>query len=175
MLALMGGYFLIFLARVTDVSLATLRMLLLVRGKRFYAAGIGIFEVTIYVVALKYVVDRLNDPASLVFYAMGFATGNIVGSLIEEKVALGQVTVQVITLHNPLELAETLRAAGFGVTITEGQGRDGSHPILNLSFPRRQLNTIQQMVNNWDPEAFVVVHEARTTHGGFCRYRSKGK
>ncbi|GEA16371.1 MAG: hypothetical protein PWR22_312 [Moorella sp. (in: firmicutes)] len=175
MLALVGGYFLIFLARVTDVSMATLRMLLLVRGKRFYAAGIGFFEVSIFVVTLKYVVDRLNDPASLVFYAMGFATGNIVGSLIEEKVALGQVTAQVITLHNPLELAGTLRAAGFGVTVTEGQGRDGCHPILNLSFPRRQLNVIQQMVNKWDPEAFVVVHEVRTTYGGFCHYRRKGK
>lgn len=175
MLALIGGYFLIFLARVADVSMATMRMLLLVRGKRFYAAGIGIFEVTIYVVALKYVVDRLSDPVSLICYALGFATGNIVGSFIEEKVALGQVTVQVITLREPLQLAEALRTAGFGVTVTEGQGRDGSHPILNLSFPRKQLGVVQQMVNDWDVNAFVVVHEARTTHGGFCHYRRKGK
>ncbi len=175
MLALVGGYFLIFLARVTDVSMATLRMLLLVRGKRFYAAGIGIFEVTIYVIALKYVVDRLNDPVSLIFYALGFATGNIVGSFIEEKVALGQVTVQIITLKDPMELAENLRAAGFGVTVTEGQGRDGSHPILNLGFPRKQLNIVRDMVKAWDPNAFVVVLEARTTYGGFCHYRRKGK
>ncbi|MBC7325917.1 MAG: DUF2179 domain-containing protein [Moorella sp. (in: Bacteria)] len=175
MLALAGGYFLVFLARVTDVSLATLRMLLLVRGKRFYAAAIGLFEVTIYVVTLKYVVDRLGDPASLLFYALGFASGNIVGSLIEEKVALGQVTVQVITLKSPLELADTLRTAGFGVTITEGQGREGSHPILNLSFPRRQLAEMKQIVNQWDAGAFVVIQEVRTTYGGFYRNRRMGK
>ncbi|BCV20436.1 DUF2179 domain-containing protein [Moorella sp. Hama-1] len=175
MLVLLGGYLLIFLSRVTDVSLATLRMLLLVRGKRFYAAGIGLFEVTIYVVALKYVVDRLSDPVSLAFYALGFATGNVVGSLIEEKVALGQLTMQIISLAAPLQLAEALRAAGFGVTITEGTGRDGPHPILNLTLPRRQLNEIQQLIREWDPAAFVAIHELRTAYGGFCRYWRKGK
>ncbi|MDN5344569.1 MAG: hypothetical protein PWQ18_680 [Clostridia bacterium] len=175
MLALVGGYFLIFLARVSDVSLATLRMLFLVRGKRFYAAGIGLFEVTIYVVALKFVVDRLSDPFSLASYALGFATGNIIGSLIEEKIALGQLTVQIITLRSPLELAQELRTAGFGVTITEGQGREGCHPILNLSIPRRQVGEIQRVVDGWDPGAFVVIHEARTAYGGFYPYRRKGK
>lgn len=85
MIPLVVGYVLIFLARVTDVSLATLRMLLLVRGKRLLAASIGLFEVTIFVIVLKYVVDRLTDPFSVAAYALGFATGNIVGSLIEEK------------------------------------------------------------------------------------------
>jgi len=174
-LALLGGYFIIFMARVVDVSMATLRMLLLVRGKRFYAATIGLFEVTIYVVTLKYVVDRLNDPASLIFYALGFATGNIVGSMIEEKMAMGQLTAQVITLRSPLELADTLRNKGFGVTITEGQGREGYHPILNLSFPRRLLNEMQSVVNQWDQNAFVVIHEVKTACGGFYPYQRKGK
>lgn len=175
MLTLIGGYLLIFIARVADVSMATMRMLLLVRGKRFYAAGIGLFEVTIYVEALKYVVDRLNNPVSLVFYALGFATGNIVGSLIEEKVALGYLAMQIITMNDPLKLAEALRNSGFGVTITDGRGREGVHPILNLSFPRRQLNEIEQIVHGWDPEAFVVTHEIRNAYGGFCRYWRKGK
>ncbi|MGI9951516.1 DUF2179 domain-containing protein [Moorellaceae bacterium AZ2] len=175
MWAALGGYLLMFLARVTDVSLATLRLLFLVRGKRFYAAGIGLFEVSIYIIALKYVMERLNDPVSLVFYALGFATGNVVGSMIEEKVALGQVTVQVITLRHPLELAENFRATGYGVTVTEGYGREGVHLILNLSLPRRRLTEVQEQVREWDPQAFMVINEVRSVYGGFCRSMRKGK
>lgn len=175
MLPLVAGYFLIFLARVTDVSLGTLRVLLLVRGRRFFAASVGLFEVSIYVLALKYVVDRLDNPLSLVVYALGFATGNVVGSIIDEKVALGQVMAQVITLKEPLGLATFLRESGFGVTITEGQGREGSHPILNLGLPRKQLKSLHQMVKDWDPGAFVVVQEARSIYGGFCSNGRKGK
>lgn len=174
MWAVLGGYLIMFLARVTDVSMATLRMLLIIRGKRLYAAVIGFFEVTIYVTALKYVMERLSDPVNIIFYALGFATGNLVGSFIEEKVALGQVAVQVITLHNPLDLAETLRTAGYGVTVTEGYGLEGAHLILNLSLPRKRLTELQEQVRHWDPQAFMVIHEVSSIYGGFCQYR-KGK
>ncbi|GFN21875.1 MAG: DUF2179 domain-containing protein [Thermoanaerobacteraceae bacterium] len=175
MWAVVGGYLLMFLARVTDVTLATLRMLFLVRGKRFHAAAIGLFEVSIYIIALKYVMERLDEPVSLIFYALGFATGNIVGSMIEEKVALGQVSVQVITLHQPLELAEVFRSAGYGVTVTEGYGREGVHLILNLSLPRKRLSEVQEQVRAWDPQAFMVINEVRSVYGGFCRSGRKGK
>jgi len=135
-LSLLGGALLIFLARVTDVSLATLRMLFLVRGKRYYAGGIGFLEVIIYIMALKYVVDRLHSPLNLVFYALGFAAGNVVGSFIEEKVALGQVTLQVITDRRPLELAQRLRSLGLGVTVTHGLGLNGRHYYISASPER---------------------------------------
>ncbi|NLW06569.1 MAG: DUF2179 domain-containing protein [Clostridia bacterium] len=175
MLPLVIGYFVIFLARVADVSLATLRMLFLVKGKKFLAAGIGFFEVIIYIIVLKHVVDSLNDPLSLVAYALGFACGNIVGGIIDEKVAVGQIMAQVITMHEPLALATCLRAAGYGVTITEGEGRGGSRPILNLVLPRKQLKNMEQMVKDWDPAAFVVVQEARSIYGGFFSFRRQGK
>ncbi|MDK2820990.1 MAG: hypothetical protein PWP31_955 [Clostridia bacterium] len=172
---LIGGYLLIFFARVMDVSLTTLRMLFLVRGNKFYAAGIGLVEVTVYVLALKLVFERLNDPLSIAVYALGFATGNIVGSYMEEKVAVGQVTVQIITLKDPLKLAEFLREDGFGVTITEGQGREGFHPIINCSLPRKQLKGLRKILDEWDKRAFIVVHDASSTYGGFYRYRRKAK
>lgn len=175
MLPLVIGYFLIFFARVIDVSMGTLRVLFLVRGRRLLAATIGLFEVTIYLMALGYVVGRLNDPFSVFIYALGFATGNVVGSIIEEKVALGQVIAQVITLKEPLQLAESLRASGFGVTITEGQGREGCHPILHIGIPRKQLKTLYKTVNEWDKDAFVVFQEARSIYGGFCQLKRKAK
>lgn len=85
------------------------------------------------------------------------------------------MTAQVITLKDPLELATSLRASGFGVTITEGQGQEGYHPILYLVLPRKQLNDMYQLINDWDSEAFVVVQEARSIYGGFYNNRRKGK
>ncbi|KKM08989.1 hypothetical protein SY88_21315 [Clostridiales bacterium PH28_bin88] len=173
MTALIAGYLLIFFARVVDVSLQTMRVLLLVRGKRPLAAAIGFFEVAIYVLALKYVVDRLNDPLSLVIYAMGFSAGNLVGGMIEEKVALGHLTVQVISMCRPLELAEFLRQEGYGVTVLKGEGREGTHFLLNIILSRKDLPKVMDIVNRWDCQAFVTVLDARATKGGI--FTRKGK
>lgn len=166
MVELLPGYFLIFFSRVIDVSCATLRMLLLVRGKRFQAAAIGFFEVIIYVIALSYIVERLSDPFSLIIYGLGFATGNLVGSFIEEKMALGFLTVQVITLERPVELAETLRDKGFGVTILEGEGREGIHLVQHILLSRKRLKELLKLIYDWDEKAFVTALDARTTLGG---------
>ncbi len=104
LLGLIGGYFFIFFARVADVSLGVLRTLMLVKGKRFHAAFLGFFEVIIFILALDRVVGDLGNPISLLFYGLGFATGNVVGSYLEEKLALGHLTVQVISMTKPLEL-----------------------------------------------------------------------
>ena len=89
----------IFFSRIFDVSLATLRIIYLTRGQNKLAAAIGFFEVIIYVFALSMVLDNLNHPLNVVIYGLGFATGNYVGGFIEEKVAVGFVNVQVITMH----------------------------------------------------------------------------
>ncbi|MCG0277143.1 MAG: DUF2179 domain-containing protein [Thermanaeromonas sp.] len=175
MFSLLAGYLLIFLARVTDVTLATLRVLFVVRGRRFHAAGLGFIEVIIWVASLKFVMEHLSDPVSVIFYALGFATGNIVGSYIEEKMALGQVAVQVITLCHPMELAQKLRDAGYGVTVTQGYGKEGTHPILYLNLPRRRLAELQELLNRWDAQAFVVIQDVKDTCGGFYGWRKGGK
>lgn len=173
MLELLPGYLLIFSARVVDVSCATLRMLFVVRGKKFYGAMIGFVEVIVYVLALDYVVSRLNDPKALIIYALGFATGNIVGSTLEEKLAVGIVTVQVITMAHPLELTQILRSAGFGVTVWEGQGREGIRHVLNIIVPRKRMQELMSIVNNWDYHAFITVFDTRATKGGIIMRKAK--
>jgi uncharacterized protein YebE (UPF0316 family) len=168
---LLGGYILIFFARVVDVSLATVRWLLLVRGKRLQAGFIGFFEVIIYIYVLKIVVDRLTDPLSLVFYGLGFATGNVVGSLIEEKVALGLITVQVISSGDLLELTCRLRQEGFGVTTWEAEGREGPHMVLNVSLSRKDYNELLGIIDSWDRNAFITVFDARCAKGGVFHHR----
>lgn len=169
----LAGYLFIFFARICDVSLSTIRMIMVVRGQRLYAAGIGFFEVIIYITALNVIFSNLNNPLNLIIYAAGFATGNIVGSLIEEKLAVGTITVQVITMVAPLELTEKLRNKDFGVTVIEGYGREGARYILQIILPRKRVSELRKEVDSWDRDAFWTVFDARTTRGGIFIRKAK--
>jgi uncharacterized protein YebE (UPF0316 family) len=167
------GYLLIFGARVIDVSLGTVRTLFIVRGKRLQAAACGFFEVIVYIFALNKVFHTLNEPGSLLFYALGFAAGNYVGSLVEEKLALGFLTVQAITLCQPEELATSLRAEGFGVTVMNGMGKEGTRQVLNVVLHRKDLGRLFDLITNWDCQAFVTVFDARSARGGDTLQKGK--
>lgn len=157
----------IFFARVSDVTLATLRILMLMRGESLKAAAIGFFEVTIYILALARVIDSLDDPIRLVVYALGFATGNFVGSNIEERLAMGFATAQVISVNKSGELAEMAREEGFGVTVLEGCGREGTHHILHILLKRKDLPCFLQLIRKVDDQAFVSVMDTRKIFGGY--------
>ena len=157
----------IILARVTDVSLSTIRMLMLVRGRRITAAGLGFFEVTIYLLALGRVVQHLDDPLKIIAYGLGFSLGTILGGVIEERLAIGHTLVQVIPKNRCGELIRRLRAENFGVTVLEGQGRSGPRSILNITLRRKNLPQLLRCVDELDPIAFVTIFDARKTKGGF--------
>lgn len=157
---------LIFCARVVDVSIGTLRVIVLVRGKRYLAGLFGFIESTIYITALGFIMGRLDNPYNIIMYGLGFATGNIVGGFIEERMAMGFITVQVISLQRPQELCCHLREQGYGVTSWEGEGREGPHCILNITLARKQLAQLMDIVDEWDESAFVTVLDAKATKGG---------
>ncbi|MGE5589895.1 MAG: DUF2179 domain-containing protein [Bacillota bacterium] len=167
------GYLFIFAARVTDVSLSTVRTLLLVRGKRIPAAVLGFFEVSIYIIALGQVMSKLSNPLNLLAYALGFATGNFVGATLEEHMALGYLTVQAITREAGSDLANILRAQGFGVTVLHGEGRDGSRQILYITLKRKFLPHILNTLEAQEPDAFVTVMDTRLTQGGVFARQGK--
>lgn len=173
MWTLISGYLFIFFARIADVSLSTMRTLMIVRGQRIYAALIGFFEVNIYIWALGKIISNLDNPLNIIIYAAGFSTGNIVGSFIEEKLAVGKMTVQVITMKSPLELTEKLRCCGYGVTVIEGQGREGIRYILQIIVQRKLIPQLRKEIDEWDNEAFWTVFDARATRGGI--FNRKGK
>ena len=165
---------LIFFARVADVSLGTLRMLLLVKGKRLPAAAIGFFEIIIYVIALGRVVNDLDRLEYLLMYALGFAVGNYAGIVLEEKMALGYLGVQIVLQGENDSVVQSLRQQGFGVTLMEGWGRDGLKDIITVVLPRRQLPALMQIIHAYDEKAFTIVMDARKTLGGYHR-RQKSK
>ncbi|MDN5331757.1 MAG: hypothetical protein PWP45_982 [Tepidanaerobacteraceae bacterium] len=161
------GYFFIFFARVCDVSLATIRTLMVVRGNRLQAAAIGFFEVIIYITALNQVVGKLDNPVNLLVYASGFATGNYVGSLLEEKLALGLTTVHVIT-KNP-ELSEKVRSLGYGVTVLNGSGKEGTRHVLVISLARKNVPDLISYIENEDESAFITLMDTKSVRGGYFK------
>jgi uncharacterized protein YebE (UPF0316 family) len=164
--AALSGYAFIFFARICDVSLQTMRTIMVVRGERLKAATLGFFEVTIYVVALGSIFDNLDNPFNVLVYALGFASGNYIGGMIEEKLAIGVQFVQIITMNDPLRFARNLREQGYGVTAIEGHGFTGSQFVLQVLADRKKVKTLLADVDAWDQDNFVIVTDARKYHGG---------
>ncbi len=162
------GYAIIFFSRVLDVSLSTFRTLMVVQGRRVQAAMIGFFEVGIYITALGSVVKDLDDPFKLLAYCLGFATGNYVGITIENKIALGNLSAQIIlkTAENK-ELVEALREKGFGVTIIQGEGINGPKEVLNIALNRKDLTNLKKIVYEFANDAFITVSNINPISGGY--------
>ncbi|SKC92491.1 DUF2179 domain-containing protein [Maledivibacter halophilus] len=162
------GYLFIFIARVADVSLFTIRMLFIVRGKRVQAALLGFVEVIIYITALGKVVSGLSDYRNLLVYALGYACGNIVGSFLEEKLAIGKITAQIVCSHcDGKILAENLRDEGFGVTVVEGEGRDGKRYILNVMMNRKNIKKLYNILDQLEKRPVVTVFDIKSIKGGY--------
>lgn len=167
-MGLLFGYALIFLARVADVSLGTIRTLMVVQGRKWQASLIGFFEVTIYVVVLGKVVSDLSNPLNLLSYSLGYACGNYVGITIENKIGLGNLAAQIVLKDSDnQELIEVLRNKSFGVTVLQGQGREGTRDVLNVVIKRKSLDTLREIVYEYDERAFITVNNINPISGGY--------
>ncbi len=161
------GPLFIFFLRITDVSMGTVRVVLIVRNNKLLVPIIGFFEVLIWVLAVGAVVQHLTSPLHLLGYAGGFATGNLVGLMIEERLAIGLATVQTIVQAGGDELASGLRDLGFAVTEMDARGRHGNVFHLYSAIPRRRVAAYLGAVDEQAPEAFVIVEEPRAVRRGW--------
>jgi uncharacterized protein YebE (UPF0316 family) len=159
----------IFLLRVGDMSLDTLRVLFIVRGNRAVVWFLGFFQSAIWVVAITSVLGHLGNPLAWIGYAAGFATGNVVGMAIEDKLAIGYRHLRVVSPLHGAEVADAVRQAGYGVTVLDGHGRDGPVSVINASVRRRDVERLQHIVRQADAEAFISVEEIRPVHRGTFR------
>lgn len=159
----------IFFARIVDVSLGTIRTILTIRGDKYMAAGIGFFEIMVYVIALGKVINSLSEPPRLVLYCAGFAAGVIVGIFIEERLALGFRGMQIITDCSNLGLVDYLREQGHGVTTWEGHGREGPKLIINIFLRRNLASQVAEKIRQLDQNAFIVFMEPKQFRGGFMK------
>lgn len=158
---------LIFVIQIVYVSAFTLRMILTLKGQKYIASLISTLEVTIYVLGLNLVLSYLDHFASLAVYAIGYALGVLAGSWIEEKLALGYITVKVISNKPDEHMAQVIRQAGYGVTSWLGNGRDGDRLIMEILAKRKNQKSLNDLILKLDPKAFIIFHESNQIHGGF--------
>lgn len=157
----------IFSINIVYVTFFTLRMIMTLKGYRYLAAAVSMVEVIIYIVGLGLVLDNLDQIQNLIAYALGYGSGVVIGSKIEEKMALGYITVNVITSEAGEYLPKKLREKGYGVTDWNTNGRDGDRQSMQILTPRKMELKLYKAIQELDPKAFIIAYEPKTIHGGF--------
>lgn len=159
--------FYILCLQITYVSMLSARLILMVKGFRYIAALISAFEIGIYVIGFKIVLDHLHEPINLIVYCLSYGLGILLGTKIEQRLALGYVTVQAVTREEFRYMPSILRSKGYGVTAWFGEGREGERLIISAVIHRKGQKQLYREILAIDPQAFVVSYEPNFFHGGF--------
>jgi len=164
----------IFFARLTDVSMGTMRQILIIRGRRGIASISAFFEIMIWIVAVSRVITNW-EIYYMFAYALGFASGNYLGSYIEERIALGYMFAYIVPKRRSNDLVRKLREAGFGATAIHGIGLKGPEPVYNVLFRRRDTERLLDIIRKYDKDAFYTLMDVRAERGGYVRAAAKRK
>jgi uncharacterized protein YebE (UPF0316 family) len=159
----------IFSLRIADVSMAILRILMVMRGRKLLAWIFGFFQALVFVVAIRQVMSDLGNLANMIGYAAGFATGTVVGLWLEERIAVGHGHLRIMSPRFGAALADQIREAGFAVTVVPGRGRDGNVDVLSCTVPRRQVKKLRTLIETTDPNAFITSENVRPLTKGFWK------
>ncbi len=162
---LIGGALLICLLRMADVTIGTFRMILVVQSKKYFAGIAGFVEVLIWIFAMRYIVQHMDNDINLFGYALGFGIGNVLGITLEEKIALGYVQLNIISRHFTDKIADKLRLSKYGVTILPAEGGSGGVSILVIIIRRKDLKYVQKIIDDIDSKAFVTIQHSRPFRG----------
>ena len=157
---------LIFAAEVCVVTASTLRIIFVARGQTLLAPLLGFFEITTWLFAIGKTMQNLDNFTCSLAFALGFTLGNLLGMLIEKKLAMGTVVVRVITHRDAAELIAALRAARFGVTCMDGEGATGPVQIIVTVVKRKQLAEVVALIEAHHPQAFYAVDEVQSAAAG---------
>ncbi|MCE7792586.1 DUF5698 domain-containing protein [Salipaludibacillus sp. CUR1] len=163
----LGMIGIILIINIVYVTLFTVRMILTLKGQRYAAALTSIVEIIIYIIGLGIVLDNLDRVENIIAYAVGYAIGVLVGMKIEEKLALGYITVNVITKEYEPDIPNRLRDEGYGVTNWVAYGREGERLMMEILTSRRSEGKLYQKVKALDPNAFIISHDTKAFFGGF--------
>lgn len=164
------GGIVIFLLRIIDMSMDTLRVLFVVRGQRAIVWILGFFQSAIFVVAIGNVLKGNTHPFTIICYAAGFATGNLLGIVIENKLAIGFKRVTIISRGETDKITSEIRSFGYGVTTAAARGKDGDVMQIFVNVKRKHVRDIEAIVSKIDEHAFITADEfIPVNHGGFWR------
>lgn len=157
---------LIFSARIMDVSLMTMRIIFISKGRKFLAPFLGFFEVLIWLMAIAQIMKNMTNPLYYFAYGLGFATGTYVGLRIEERLAIGVVLLRVIVQKDAEPLVACLRQDEFGVTCIDGLGKSGPVKIIFIVVDRVDLPRVIETIRRHNPGAFYSIEDVRDVSRG---------
>ncbi|MDP3981100.1 MAG: DUF5698 domain-containing protein [Chlamydiota bacterium] len=160
---------LIFILRVTDVSLGTMRVMLVTRGFRKGAALIGFVEITIWVIAISKVIGHLTHIAYIIGYSSGFAAGTLCGMWIIEKLSLGSVILRIISITKGADITKAIRDAGYGATLIRAEGLSGEVFLIDVVATRKQVGHLLKLTRDIDRKVFITIEETPQVIGGYQR------
>ena len=160
------GPIVIFLLRIVDVTLDTMRVLFMVRGRRLPAGVLGFLMALVWIIAVGNAMKHLDSIWHILGYAAGYGTGTMVGITIENFVAFGLIQLRIVSKHGGVEIAEGLRDRGYGATEFSGFGRDGAVEIVQSVVQRAHLDEVLAIVDKFDDTAFVTVEDPQVLRGG---------
>ena len=157
---------LILLARVCDVTIGTIRIVMVARGEKFWAPLLGFFEILIWLLAISKIFENLDNWICYIAYSAGFAVGNYIGLKVEEFLAMGIVRIQIITRKSADELISNLKKAGYGITHHEAQGSNENVSIIYSIIKRIEISKVEDIVKTTNPNAFYSVEDVKmVSHG----------
>jgi len=162
---------LIFFGRICDVTLGTMRIIFVSKGEKYKAPLIGFVEVFIWVVIISQILSRANDLLAYLSYAGGYAAGNYVGILLEQRIAYGIVLCRVYTQKNGMKLVQLLNESNYGATLMQGTGSTQKVDIIETVIDRKEMKSLEKILTEFDPNIFYVVEDVRNKQNGIFRKR----
>lgn len=164
---------LIALARVMDVTVGTIRVIMVSRGYKNIAPILGFVEVIIWLIAIGQIMQQLDNVMSYIGYGAGFAAGNYIGIHLVEKMSLGTVVIRIIPKSDSYTLVNALRNEGYGVTAVNAEGRDGPVQIIFSIVKKKDLEGALRIVNQHNPNAFYTIEEVQRVNEGYFKHQDR--
>ncbi|MBT3261825.1 DUF2179 domain-containing protein [bacterium] len=157
---------LIFIARIINVSLGTLRIMFISSGQKKIAATIGFFEMLIWIITVGQIMQNLTNVLCYIAFAAGFPFGNIIGMKIEQKLAIGSTIIQLITQKDATKLTSTLKKLNYGITTIDAQGTQGAVKLIYIIIKRTDIQKVTKIIHQFNPKAFYTIEEVKHINEG---------
>jgi len=165
---------LIFFARICDVSLDTMRIIFINRNLRYLAAICGFFGVLVWLLVIRQIFQQMDNMICFIAYPAGFAAGNIVGLIIENRLSLGKVIIRIITHLEAEELVSALRSKGYGLTVLNAEGASGPVKVIFTVMERSDIPRIVETIKKYNPHTFYSVEDIRFVSEAVTPHRLPG-